>query len=93
MGGCCEYGVCDICGKSAPLDRKYYFYDIKCSCCNSADSPHFEIVRFCKNCTPVPPRRLSVVFEPYTNEQMTMYTRGVKLKRIMKKLNKIKKPT
>ena len=55
-----EFSKCDICGQDAHVDRKYYYYDVKCECCNSKDSPHFEIVRHCANCEPKPPRRISL---------------------------------
>lgn len=59
-----EFGTCDICKAEAPVYRKYYYYDIKCSCCNGADDPHFEIVRTCGDCDPKPPRRVSVSMDP-----------------------------
>ena len=42
-----EFGKCDICGKETCLNRKYYYYDIKCEC----HSPqHFELVCYCDDC-------------------------------------------
>lgn len=64
MSGDIEYGNCDVCNTQSSLQRKYYRYDIKCDCCNSKDSPHFEIVRHCATCEPKPPRRISVVLKP-----------------------------
>lgn len=57
-----ELGTCDICSLNAvSLQRKYYHYNIDCECCNG--DTHFEIVRYCKNCTPKPPYRISAVVE------------------------------
>jgi hypothetical protein len=56
-----EVGVCDICGQSSELSRKYYYYDIKCEC----HSPeHFEIVRHCSRCEPKPPEKTTVFIHP-----------------------------
>jgi hypothetical protein len=57
-----EYGTCDICGREAGLGRKYYYYDISCECC--VGSQHFELVRYCNQCTPVPPARVKVIIQP-----------------------------
>lgn len=64
MSGEIEYGTCDMCKKEAHINRKYYRYDIKCDCCNSKDKPHFEIVRYCNECEPKPPRKVNVSLEP-----------------------------
>ena len=64
MCGCIEVGACDICGsENVQLARRYYYYKIKCECCGSTRNGinvHFEIVRHCKKCVPVPPRKLSI---------------------------------
>lgn len=59
----CESGTCDICNKESILDRKYYYYDIKCDCCNNKDSDHFEIVKYCSECIPRPPKKISVFMQ------------------------------
>lgn len=59
-----EFAKCDVCGQEAHVSRKYYYYDIKCDCCNSKDSPHFEIVRYCEKCKPKPPRTISLLLKP-----------------------------
>ena len=59
-----EIDYCDICHKKTQVSRKYYHYNIACECCGST---HFEIVRYCKNCTPRPPYRISAIVEPYDN--------------------------
>lgn len=55
-------GKCDVCGKeNVELQRKVYYYGIKCEC----HSPqHFEIVEHCKDCTPKPPKRITVEIKP-----------------------------
>ena len=48
-----EQNKCTMCGIVAIVQREYYHYDIKCEC----HSPnHFEIVWYCKNCTPEEPK-------------------------------------
>lgn len=56
-----EFTKCDICGKQDVVLRQYYYYRIPCECC--IGDRHFEIVRYCKECTPVPPRRISAVVQ------------------------------
>ncbi len=57
MSGAVEYGRCDICGKEAPLARRYFHYGIPCEC----HSPnHFELVRHCKDCEPKEPGETTV---------------------------------
>ena len=52
MSGCIEHGLCQYCGYSGPINRKYYYYGIKCEC----HSPeHFEIVWHCDKCEPKDP--------------------------------------
>jgi len=52
MGGDSEWGECEVCGKTGPLERTYFRYDIKCECCNNK---HFEIVWHCIGCEPKDP--------------------------------------
>ncbi len=59
-----EFANCDICNIQSPVQRKYYYYDIKCDCCNNKNDDHFEIVRFCQNCVPKTPRLISVSLKP-----------------------------
>ena len=56
-----EVGYCDICHKQAQVQRKYYHYDVNCECCGNN---HFEIVKYCENCKPKPPHRISVIMTP-----------------------------
>ena len=44
---------CNMCGKVAQVNRKYYHYNIQCEC----HSPnHFEIVEHCRECVPFEPK-------------------------------------
>jgi hypothetical protein len=47
-----EYGICNVCGKYAPLLRTYYNYNVKCEC---HSSNHFEIIKHCRDCMPTQP--------------------------------------
>ena len=67
----CEYGKCDICGKDDYLSRKYYYYNLKCDCCLSGGKEeHFELIRYCKNCKPKPPKYIKALLlsEDYLKE-------------------------
>jgi hypothetical protein len=64
MCGDVEFNECSCCGKGAIVQRKYYHYNIKCDCCGGGK--HFEIVRYCKDCTPKPPFRIRIVLENLT---------------------------
>ena len=60
-----EIETCSVCDKKdVPILRKYYYYDIKCDCCNGATDNHFEIVRHCNQCAPKPPRMATVMIKP-----------------------------
>lgn len=59
-----EIGTCKFCGaENVPLQRKYYYYNIDCECCGK-EGYHFEIVKHCKDCTPRPPRIITVEMKP-----------------------------
>ena len=63
MAGDIEFGKCDVCKKDAPLQRKYYGYNIKCEC----HSPnHFEFVRHCNDCTPTEPKETKIILKTST---------------------------
>lgn len=64
MGGEIEIDYCDICHKKTQVQRKYYHYNVACECCGTN---HFEIVRYCKDCVPRPPHRISAIVLPYDN--------------------------
>lgn len=72
-----EMGFC--CGKEAQIHRKYYHYDLICTCCGG--NTHFEIVYYCNNCSPKEPNEITY---SYRNEKYTTK----KFSRI-KKLNRI----
>ena len=69
--GDCEHGKCDICGEENFLDRRYYYYNIKCDCCGG--DRHFEFIRHCNNCEPKPPRKVSVITEPIKDAKKGEY--------------------
>lgn len=50
-----EIDYCYICKKLRPVRRKYYSYNIKCECCGGNDGKHFELVKHCADCKPIPP--------------------------------------
>lgn len=56
-----EIGYCDICHQKTQIQRQYYYYDIDCECCGGK---HFEIIRYCSNCMPHPPHRISAIVLP-----------------------------
>lgn len=57
-----EIDYCYICKKLKPLRRKYYSYNIKCECClNGGIAKHFELVKHCSDCKPVPPMTIKPV--------------------------------
>lgn len=52
-----EYGRCEVCGAEGPLDRTYFYYDIRCDCCGNRDGYHFELMCHCSKCpAPMPDR-------------------------------------
>ena len=58
-----EVDYCDICHKQKQVQRKYYHYGIDCLCCGSPQG-HFEIVRYCEDCEPVPPKYIQAEMRP-----------------------------
>jgi len=64
--GDAEYGKCDICGNDSNLSREYYYYNIRCDCCNSKNDNHFEYVSYCAKCKPKPPEKITVHMQPDT---------------------------
>ena len=56
-----EYDKCNVCGKKAMLQRKYYHYNIECECCGGVH--HFEIIRYCDNCSPKEPEQIRVILK------------------------------
>jgi len=59
-----EVNICSGCKQEDVVSRKYFYYDIKCDCCNSKDDPHFEIVYYCRSCVPFPPKEINVHIKP-----------------------------
>lgn len=63
-------GTCGTCGKSdMAVQRKYYRYPIKCTCCDGADDDHFEIAYHCSGCEPKPPKTVTAYIEPYNKDK------------------------
>lgn len=54
-----EKGICNYCNTNTELTRKYYHFKADCECCNGDD--HFEIVKYCKDCEPKQPERVSFI--------------------------------
>ncbi len=68
-----ESGTCDICKSSNTiLNRKYYYYNIKCDCCNSKNDNHFHIIRHCSLCFPKPPSSINVVLKPILEDNINI---------------------
>ena len=57
MSGDIEVDKCSCCGKVKQVSRKYYYYPVGCDCCSDT---HFEIVRYCDDCTPKPPTEIRI---------------------------------
>ena len=57
-----EIGYCDICHNKTQVTRQYYHYDINCECCGGPH--HFEIVKYCKECKPRPPKYINAEVIP-----------------------------
>jgi len=60
-----EFSKCNICGQHIHVNRKYYYYNVKCECCNGL---HFEIVKHCINCKPKSPKRISLSLSAMTEK-------------------------
>ena len=74
-----EYGICDVCGREANLQRKYYYFNIKCEC----HSPkHFEMIKYCSDCVPLRPAETTIeIFDPIDEKikKITIDTEILKL--------------
>ena len=75
MPGDIEHGQCDICKKDADLNRKVYYYPVKCEC---HEPQHFEIVRHCKDCEPVEPETTQVIHKTSELSQKWAHLRLLK---------------
>jgi len=62
-----EIDYCDICHKKKQIQRKYYYYDINCECCGGPQ--HFEIVKYCTECKPVPHHWITAIVIPTSKEK------------------------
>jgi len=62
-----ELGTCQICNKDTQVFRKYYYYDIKCECClvtHDSKRVHAEIIYYCQDCEPKPPKTITFESNP-----------------------------
>lgn len=74
-----EYGICDICGREANLQRKYYHFNIKCECHLPT---HSEMVKYCSDCVPLRPAETTIeIFDPVDEKikKITIDTEILKL--------------
>ena len=74
-----EYGICDICGREANLQRKYYHFNIKCECHLPT---HTEMVKYCSDCVPLRPAETTIeIFDPVDEKikKITIDTEILKL--------------
>jgi hypothetical protein len=72
MSDSIEDGHCDICGKYTVLERKYFYYNVRCDCC--LGDQHFELIRHCNDCVPKAPSRIKITLEgiaPNTDFNLT----------------------
>lgn len=63
-----EFGKCPKCGRNAPLNRTYYYYDIPCECCQCSEHKHFEIVWHCDECSPIAPSVITPILKDDNEE-------------------------
>ena len=74
-----EYGICDICGREANLQRKYYHFNIKCECHLPT---HSEMIKYCSDCVPLRPAETTIeIFDPIDEKikKITIDTEILKL--------------
>lgn len=74
-----EYGICDICGREANLQRKYYHFNIKCECHLPT---HSEMIKYCSDCVPLRPAETTIeIFDPVDEKikKITIDTEILKL--------------
>jgi hypothetical protein len=65
-----KLGTCDLCNVvfSVPLNKKYYIYDIECTCCTQDE--HVETVDHCNDCEPKPPSKVVCTVEPIPESEL-----------------------
>lgn len=74
-----EYGTCDMCGREANLQRKYYHFNIKCECHLPT---HSEMIKYCLDCVPLRPAETTIeIFDPIDEKikKITIDTEILKL--------------
>ena len=79
MSGCSEFGICDICKETKPLQRTYFKYNIKCEC----HSPyHFELVYHCSDCQPIEPKETKITLKTSYLKNIDQEIRKEKLEKL-----------
>lgn len=53
-----SHGVCDMCGRVADVQKKYYFFNIDCKCHSRG---HYEVVTYCNDCIPLRPVNTEII--------------------------------
>lgn len=53
-----DYGVCDMCGRVADVQKKYYFFNIDCKCHSRG---HYEVIDYCSDCVPMRPLDTEII--------------------------------
>ena len=66
-----EMDYCDICYQYKQVNRKYYHYPFNCKCCGG--QYHFEIVKYCNDCKPKPPKWIKAQLRPIEREEKTFH--------------------
>ena len=66
-----EYGKCEMCGREADLQRRYYEFNVKCEC----HSPrHFELVKYCSDCIPIMPTETTIEIYNHVDDKVKKIT-------------------
>lgn len=81
MSGDIEIGTCFKCSAKGAVNRKYYYYPIKCDCCGFKEDNHFEIVFHCSKCNPEPPKEINY------QQSIDKIEQGRGIKDVIEKLN------
>ena len=66
-----EMDYCDVCHQYKQVQRKYYHYPLNCECCGG--QYHFEIVKYCNDCEPKPPKWIMAQAHPIEREENSFH--------------------
>lgn len=50
-------GNCELCDKLRHLNRKCFFYDVNCDCC---EVEHVKVIKHCDDCQPTAPNSVTI---------------------------------